>query len=111
VPSETPDVPLTVFRETSGDLTLAWDLSCLASDDDYGIYEGTIGGTFDNHGFVTCTTAGAQTDTFTPAGGNTYYLVVPNNGAAEGSYGLKSDSNERPQGPSTCATQSIADCP
>jgi hypothetical protein len=103
--------PLQLFRQANGDLALSWDLSCLASDDDYGVYEGTIGGTFNNHGFVTCTTAGAQNTTITPAAGDTYYLVVPTNGSVEGSYGLNSAGTERSQGPSTCATQMIGDCP
>jgi hypothetical protein len=106
-----PGEPLRVLRQANGDLSLTWDISCLASDDDYGIYEGTIGGTFNNHGFVTCTTSGAQNATITPSGGDTYYLVVPTNGSVEGSYGLDSASAERSQGSSVCATQMIGDCP
>ena len=60
---------------------------------------------------ITCTTSGAQNVTITPSSGNTYYLVVPTNGAAEGSYGLDSASAERSQGSSACATQMIGDCP
>ena len=39
-----------------------------------------------------------------------YYLVVPSNGAEEGSYGADTQGAERGQGVNSCATQSVAAC-
>jgi hypothetical protein len=103
--------PLTARLEPGGDLTLSWDVSCNAGDSDYEVYAGTIGGVFDDHDPVACSTAGATTATFTPAVGDRYYLVVPRNAGQEGSYGTSSAGVERPSGASTCLSQAIDACP
>ena len=106
---DVPGAPLTVVPVGAGDLALSWSSSCLASDDDYGVYEGTIGD-FSSHAAVTCSTGGATNLTLTPGAGNTYYLVVPLNGFREGSYGTDSNDNERPQGAGACLPQSPGSC-
>ena len=57
-----------------------------------------------------CTTTGAKSATITPAGDLQYYLVVPSNGAEEGSYGPDSQGVERGQGANSCATQTVSAC-
>jgi hypothetical protein len=53
-----------------------------------------------------------RTETFAPGAGNRYYLVVPRNAAAEGSYGTRSGAIERPVGGGACAaTQVVTPCP
>jgi sugar lactone lactonase YvrE len=99
--------PFTVTRASNGDLTLSWGSSCLATDHDYGIYEGTLG-TFDSHVPRFCSTGGATGRSFTPAAGNTYYLVVPRNALEEGSYGVLSNGAERPASATACLPQHIA---
>ncbi len=107
---DVPGVPLTVTKVGGGDLTLAWSSSCLGTDNDYEIYEGTIGGTFTSHAARVCTTGGATSFSLTPAGGDTYYLVVPRNAANEGSYGTGSDGLERGTGGGQCLPQSVGAC-
>ena len=86
-----------------------WAASCGAGDLDYEIYEGSIGD-FTGHVAVECSTGGATTMTISPVGGNTYYLVVPNNGYLEGSYGQNNFGDERAQGGSACFPRSIGAC-
>ena len=80
--------------------------SCVETDIDYEVYEGTVG-SWTSHGPKLCTTGGATTATFAPASGATYYLVVPTDTVVEGSYGWNSDFVERPQGASSCVSQQI----
>jgi hypothetical protein len=94
----------------TGEVNLRWSDSCLIDDDDYEVYEGTLGD-FASHAPVLCSTSGATTATITPAAGNTYYVVVPRNAAAEGSYGVDSALVERPRSTAACLPQSIAVCP
>jgi hypothetical protein len=111
---------LILALEANGDLTMSWGDSCVAGDSDFGLYEGVMqpipakgGGPrdFSSHQFVQCTTAGANSATITPAAGDfQYFMVVPSNGAEEGSYGADSQGVERGQGVNSCATQSIAAC-
>ena len=49
-------------------------------------------------------------ETFTPLAGNTYYVVVPQNGTREGSYGVDSTLTERPVGDGECLPQEIGSC-
>ena len=113
---------LMVVMEANGDLSFTWADSCLASDNDYGLYEGVLqpipplGGAarvFDTHQFVQCTTSGANSTTVTPTGDLQYYLVVPTNGVEEGSYGTNNFSGtqtERGQGINSCVTQLLGTC-
>ena len=96
---------------TPGDLTLTWSTSCSQGASDYGIYEGTVGAWY-SHSLKDCIDgAPALTEEITPAAGNKYYLVVPQNGAEEGSYGIAT-AGERPVGGAVCiAPQSVTACP
>ncbi len=105
-----PGLPLTVSRLPGGDLTLSWEASCLPTDDDFSVYEGTLGD-YTSHLPVTCTTGGEAFTTFTPAAGGTYYVVVPRNLTREGSFGLASDGSERPGQISVCLLQELGACP
>ena len=104
-----PGTPLTVAWDGMR-VTLSWGVSCMPSDGDYEIYEGTIGYWY-GHEMRYCSTGGLTTKTFTPLAGNSYYLVVPTNGTREGSYGTNSSGAERPQGSPACLAQQVGSCP
>jgi hypothetical protein len=110
VPDGSTGAPLRLAK-AGAQISLTWDASCLLSDSDYEIYQGTIGGAFTSHTSIFCTTAGATSKTLTPAAASSYYLVVPRNATREGSYGKTSSGSERPQGASACLQQQIAGCP
>lgn len=101
--------PLTAIKLANGDVRLDWRGSCLGTDTDYEVYEGTIGSWY-SHASRLCTTGGAVTATLTPVPGLTYYLVVPRNGAAEGSYGTSSSGVERPAGSGACLEKVVVGC-
>ena len=94
---------------TGSDLVLTWGPSCVASDLDYEVYEGSLGN-FDSHVPVACTTGALRTSAFEPAATDTYYLVVPTNQAFEGSHGRDSAGFERSAGAAACRPQAIAAC-
>jgi hypothetical protein len=104
-----PGTLLAVTPAAAGQITLTWGASCVLSDTDYEIYEGTIGSYY-SHAAKFCTTGGALTRTFAPAAGSRYYLVVPRNGVAEGSYGVNSAGASRPPGVGVCLAQSAGAC-
>ena len=106
----TPGLQLTLTREPGGDLTLDWDDSCVLDDNDYEIYEGTIGD-FTTHAQKACTTGGNTFGTISPALGDHYYLVVPHGGTTEGSYGRDSGDQPRPPSTAPCRPQAIEGCP
>jgi trimeric autotransporter adhesin len=99
--------PLDVTRGPTGTLTLTWGQSCSGTDNDYEIYEGTLGD-FTSHVSRFCSTSGLTSKTFTPASGSAYYLVVPRNAVREGSYGTRSDGAERPPASSACLPALVA---
>ena len=106
-------VPPTVHVDKAGaNITVSWSTSCSQGADDYAIYEGTIG-TWYSHTSKVCTDAGHDlTETFAPAAGSDYYLVVPRNAVEEGSYGTNSGGAERPIGAAVCvAPQVLTPCP
>ena len=100
---------LTIAKAPSNQITLSWDASCSVNDDDYEIYEGTIG-TFQSHGSLVCTTNGNNTKTVVPSAGDRYYLVVPRNADREGSYGTDSSNVPRTLGTPACLTQLLGSC-
>ena len=113
-PGRVPDgasargVPLTLERVGEA-IRLSWGASCRPADTDYGVYEGTLG-SFTSHVARLCSTAGSRTAELTPAAGNTYYLVVPNDEVQEGSYGTNSSGVQRPPSNAGCFPQSIGPC-
>jgi hypothetical protein len=108
-------VPTTLLvgkSATPGDLVLTWAASCADGATDYGIYEGTLGSWY-SHASIDCTDDGADlTEEITPAGVDTYYLLVAHNPFEEGSYGTATITGERPVGLGACATpQIVTVCP
>jgi hypothetical protein len=104
-----PGTPLTVSKLGSN-LLLSWSASCVASDTNYEIYEGTIGSYYDHH-LKLCDTGGATGAVISPAAASSYYLAVPQNAEGEGSYGRDSTGAERPVGTSQCKVQHSGACP
>lgn len=102
--------PLTARRELDNDVTLEWSASCSATDNDYAVYEGTIGSWY-SHFSKLCSTGGARTATVTPGAGGRYFLVVPKDSTEEGSYGRDGAGLERPTGGGACAFQPLPSCP
>jgi hypothetical protein len=102
-------VPLMVTADPSGDLILNWTSSCVATDTDYEIYQGTIGD-FTSHTPRTCTTGGATTATLTAGSDAAYFIVVPRNNTREGSHGYRSDGFPRLPGPSVCLQPETGVC-
>ena len=90
------------------DLHLTWGGSCMG-ERDYEVYEGFVGNWY-SHSYILCTTNGQTEAIFTPAGGFTYYLVVPHNEYREGSYGTDSDASQRPPGVRACRAQAFVVC-
>jgi hypothetical protein len=109
VPAGGTAAPLTVAKAAGSNLTLTWSVSCAAGDNDYEVYEGTLGD-FASHAPISCTTAGATSATVAPSAGNRYYLVVPRNAFSEGSYGRRHDGSERPQSLVACRPQVAGAC-
>lgn len=109
VPDGQSGTRLTVTKAAGGNLQLAWGASCRTGDDDYAVYEGTLG-SFVSHVPRTCTTGGARTALLAPAPGNAYYLIVPTRADRQGSYGKNSAGVERPAGPGACFPQLIRPC-
>ncbi len=103
------DDSLTVTDAGGGDITLTWSASCLPTDTDYGIYEGTVG-SYASHMAKFCSTGGATAWTFTPAAESRYYLVVPQKALVEGSYGTDSTGAERPAAAMSCLPQDLVSC-
>lgn len=104
-------MPLQIAKSGS-DLALSWGGSCKSSDSDYEIYEGSLGSYY-SHTILSCTSAGATNQTITPGTGSaygTYYLVVPRNSIAEGSYGRNSSGAEIPPAGTVCVSQ-VMSCP
>ena len=101
---------LLMSRTPSGDLQLDWQPSCSVDDDDYAVFGGDLG-LFTSHSAEVCSTGGLTSAVVPLPGNNRYYLVVPLDGSAEGSYGKDSSGAERPVGIVTCGTQNIATCP
>ena len=97
-------------KGSEGSLELTWSPSCRESDADYEVYEGPLGGGFDAHAPIQCSTSGNTASTIAPAPGNRYYLVVPRGDRREGSHGQRSDGTERAQGPEPCMAQKIERC-
>ncbi|MDH3254003.1 MAG: hypothetical protein OEM62_03350 [Acidobacteriota bacterium] len=100
---------LRLFNDGSGanpPLTLRWNLSCSLVDTDYAVYEGSLAAlpSFD-HEDVLCSTAGDETAAVNSQPGNRYYVVVPTDGATEGSFGTDSSGAQRPPANTPCRVQ------
>jgi len=108
--TDVPGQQLIVGRSPStGQVTLTWGGSCSVGDDDYAVYGGQLGN-IGEHSPVVCSTLGTTTHTHMPDPEDSYYLIVPNNGVAEGSYGQDSVGISREQGPDACYPQNAGAC-
>lgn len=98
-----------LVTKSGANITLNWAAAC-GGGSDYATYEGDMGV---ENSFVqkACSSGGATTITFTPAAGNRSYVVVPQLGSNEGSYGRKSNSTERSPAVVACRAQLIHGCP
>ena len=92
--------PLTLAKEQGGQITLIWGGSCVPTDTDYSVYQGTMG-SFQSHVPVLCSTGGQTSATIAPSEGSAYFLVTPNDTYYEGRYGART-SGDIPAGPSRC---------
>ena len=104
------DTPLMVTKATGDQVTVSWGASCVPEDRDFALETGELGNYY-SHVPWTCTTGGSTSVTLRPVREQAYYLVVPQNGVSEGSYGLDSLSAERLPSTAACLTQRIATCP
>jgi len=104
-----PGVPLTVQHLAVG-VELNWGSSCQPSDGDYSVHVGDLGD-FTSHLPAACSTNGATTATLPPDDGDRYYLIVPTDGAADGSYGTDSEGVERPESLAACRLRIATSCP
>ena len=85
----------------------------MTSDADFGVYVGPMP-LWGLHEPVTCTTTGLLEHRFIPPSGDNFFIVVPHNGANEGSHGTQKVNLlaiERTPSPATCYPQLIGDCP
>ncbi len=84
---------LEVNKTVTDDIKLEWDTgSCEPDDGEFGIYRGTMAalktGSYDHVGINCSSSSGVPYEQIvTPAGVDSYYLVVPQASTVEGSYG------------------------
>jgi leucyl aminopeptidase len=110
--------PLTVQR-VAGNLVFAWGAPGAGCQPvDYAVYRGDLT-TLSSQGYshdqvLSCATGSTSLtipETHPAVGATDYYLVVADNGIQEGSYGLDSESNERPASSAAChAAQNLLSC-
>ncbi len=100
---------LFLAKEAGGTIRLSWPGSCLATDEDYALFEGEVSDS-GSHVPIYCSTQGETFKSFSPSAGSRYYLVAPVSSDREGSYGTDSDGLERNPGPASCLTQEIDMC-
>ncbi len=102
---------LLVSKAPFAQLSLTWGSSCVATDDDYAVYQGRLGD-FRSHLPQQCSTAGFTNTTLPEPAGNAYFLVVPHDGMVEGRYGTASSGAEIPAGATRCRPPATAvGCP
>lgn len=111
VPSGDPALMVRKNAATPQHLDLTWGDSCGPDQNDFAVYEGTIGIRY-SHTNRLCTTAGAPAASdLTPSTASSYYLVVALSTTTEGSYGTNSSGAEIPVGVTICrATRSPEAC-
>lgn len=110
VEADSGDLSGLTLGKSGATLQLDWAASCNSNDDDYAIYQGTIGATFEDHAPLSCSTDGSTAASISIPAGNVYFLIVPKNALREGSYGRDSAGSERLPGAGACATQAVGGC-
>lgn len=107
IPNGATGAPLTVEKPiVAGEVRTQWNASCRAEDVDYAVYEGQLGDAGSLQP-VQCSTGGQLDLQFTSSFTNAFFLVVPNDGATEGSYGEDSSGLERAPSGSACFVQNL----
>jgi hypothetical protein len=101
---------LLIEKTAGAELTLAWGASCMSSDLDFEVYAGSIVEGFTSHAPALCSTGGSTSATLLADDGDRYFLVVPRNAVAEGSYRAPADGAERPPASAACLPRSVAAC-
>lgn len=101
---------LTLAKGPNDDIALSWQPSCLTGDTDYAVYEGVMPN-FSTWTDKVCSTAGLTMQTITPDVQNTFYLVVPNDGVRQGSFGQNSSGDERIPPATLCYDRIVSPCP
>lgn len=91
-------------------ITLSWGASCVSSDVDYVIYEGSLSAMY-SHQPRLCSTGGATAATVTPSAGQRYFLVGSRNDLREGSLGNRSNGQFRPPSAAPCLPRQVQSCP
>ena len=103
------DAPLNLRKLPNGSVRLFWSDSCAAGDFDFGIYSGPLND-LAALAPLQCSTSGATFATIVPAAGDVFFLVVPNNGIIEGSYGRDDQGAERAVSLTACYAQLLTGC-
>jgi len=94
-----------------GSVRLTWNLPCnnaAVPDQDYAVYQGRIG-SWAGLTSLTCTTGRSRTWLIENPPANSFWIVVPQSSANEGSYG-RSSAGERRPALAACKPQSIGAC-
>ena len=90
----TPGTMMTATYDKTGDLiTINWQPTCSA--DNHAAFFGALGG-FSSYTHAECVMGVSGSQSVTPPPGNVFWVVVGVNGSREGTFGVKSDLNERP---------------
>jgi len=104
---------VTLEKLAAGAIRVVWGTSCSGTVEDYAVYEGSLAalraGTWD-HAAVRCNAGTDLFESFTPAGGTSYYLVAARAGAAEGSLGTDSAGLPRPAAEAACGVREAPSC-
>ncbi len=101
---------LSLAKGPDDNITLSWAPSCLTGDTDYAVYEGVIPN-FSTWTDKVCSTGGQTTQMITPDPQSTFYLVVPNDGIRQGSFGRNSAGEERIPPETLCYDRILSPCP
>ena len=94
--------------KSSGMLDLTWEGDC-GSGVKYGVYRGDVAAGYDSLAPELCNAMGSGATLPEGSGTADFFVVVPNRGQGEGSYGLDSHNVRRPPAASACFAQTAVD--
>jgi hypothetical protein len=99
---------LLIAKDTGGSLALSWQPDC-GRGTSYGIYRGDLGSGYSSIAPEPgmCAVTGSTATVPAGTGSADFFLIVPNNGNAEGSYGVGSDGAARPVAAGSCRPQGV----
>jgi hypothetical protein len=101
---------LLVKLAPGGNFLLDWSFSCVASDADYQVYQGSVDD-FTSYAPLTCSTGGNTSFTVSGTPESVFYLIVPRKILQEGGYGKAGSGTFRPASASACLPQLNVGCP